>query len=98
MFRMTVDDVFMIRGRGLVATGTIESGTVRKGDEVTVDGLRTVRIDAIEKFRKKLDEASAGDLVGLLIKDATKDDIDSGTVLTGDRSGGGVSIPGLGLS
>ena len=57
MFRMTVQDVFSIKRRGLVATGQVESGTVRVGDELQIDGLGTTRVKALEMFRKKLDEA-----------------------------------------
>jgi hypothetical protein len=61
VFRLTVQDVFAIRGRGLVATGRVESGQVRVGDEVQINGGRRVRVDGIERFRKVLDEAVAGE-------------------------------------
>ena len=82
MFRMTVSDVFFIRGRGLVATGKVEDGPLRVGEDVSVNGGATFRVDGIEAFRKKLDEAQAGDNVGVLLKSATKEDVKSGDVLT----------------
>ena len=82
MFRMTVQDVFVIRGRGAVATGRVESGGLRVGDEVKInDGLR-VRVDAIEALRKKRDTAQTGDNVGLLFKSLDKTDIAAGDVIT----------------
>jgi len=87
---MTVEDVFVIKNRGLVATGRVESGTLRVGDTVTIDGGQGVRVDAIEKFRKKLDEATVGENIGVLFKGVEKDQIDRGTVLT---SSGGDAAP-----
>lgn len=55
MFRMTVQDVFFIRNRGLVATGRVEHGELRVGDEVRINEGSAVRVDAIEAFRKKRD-------------------------------------------
>lgn len=80
MFRMTVADVFFIRNRGLVATGQVEAGTVSKGDSVSVNG-REVKVDGIEMFRKVLDSANAGDNIGLLLRDVTKDDVKPGDVI-----------------
>lgn len=82
MFRMTVQDVFVIRGRGAVATGQVEYGELRVGDEVTINDGRRVKVDAIEAFRKKLDTATPGETVGLLFKKLSKDDIAAGDVLT----------------
>jgi elongation factor Tu len=84
-FQLTVEDVFTIRGRGTVVTGRIASGTVKEGDEVllTRPGVsRKTTVTAIESFRKKLKEATAGDNVGLLLRDITKDDIQRGDVLS----------------
>jgi elongation factor Tu len=92
MFRLTVEDIFFIAGRGLVATGKVESGTLRVGDRVSVDG-REATVTGIEKFRKILDEATAGENVGLLFKDLTKDDVGPGSVISG--SGGGDPAPSL---
>jgi len=90
MFRMTVADVFVIRNRGLVATGTVEEGAIRTGDAVTVNG-REARVEAIEAFRKELDEASAGDTIGLLLPTLELADVDSGDVIeaTGWSTGPG---------
>ncbi|MCV6973934.1 EF-Tu/IF-2/RF-3 family GTPase [Mycobacterium bourgelatii] len=82
MFRMTVQDVFVIRGRGAVATGQVEYGELRVGEEVTINDGRRVKVDAIEAFRKKLDKAVPGETVGLLFKKLSKDDIAAGDVLT----------------
>ncbi len=60
MFRMTIAEVFFIRGRGSVATGKIEAGTLRVGDDVLIDGNGPVRVDGIEAFRKMLEQAAAG--------------------------------------
>lgn len=79
---MTVEDVFVIRNRGVVATGRIESGVLRVGDMVHINGGPGIPVDAIEMFRKRLDEASAGDNVGLLMKSIDKAQIDRGDVLT----------------
>ena len=82
MFKMTVEDVFVIRNRGVVATGRVESGTLSVGDTVHINGGPGVRVDAIEKFRKQQDEATAGENVGVLIKSIDKGQIDRGDVLT----------------
>ena len=85
-FRMTVSDVFSIKGRGTVVTGTVESGTVSTGDTVHLtraDGsTRDVTIDGIEAFRKMLKVANAGDVVGLLVRRLARDDIAKDDVLT----------------
>jgi translation elongation factor EF-Tu-like GTPase len=84
-FRLTVQDVFSIRGRGTVVTGRIETGTVRKGDtlrQTRTDGTtRDVTVDGIEMFRKVTEQAMAGDNVGLLLADLGRDDIGAGDVL-----------------
>jgi translation elongation factor EF-Tu-like GTPase len=82
MFRMTVEDVFSIRGRGTVATGKVELGPLRKGDEVRIND-ETLRVDGIEAFRKLIEEANAGDNVGLLFSKLKKDKIQRGDVITG---------------
>ncbi len=82
MFRMTVQDVFFIRGRGIVATGRVEYGQLRVGDEVRINDGPGVRVDAIEAFRKKLDTATAGDNVGLLFKKLSNRDLAAGDVIT----------------
>jgi translation elongation factor EF-Tu-like GTPase len=81
MFRMPVTDVFSIRGRGTVAVGQVEEGIVRTGDEVVINGL-AVRVDAIEAFRKIIEEARAGDNVGLLFSTLEKSQINRGDTVT----------------
>jgi translation elongation factor EF-Tu-like GTPase len=82
MFRLTVQDVFVIRGRGAVATGRVEYGEVRVGDQVKINDGPSVRVDAIEALRKKRDTATAGDNVGLLFKKLDKSDLAAGDVIT----------------
>jgi elongation factor Tu len=85
-FRMTVQDVFSIKGRGTVVTGQIESGSVGVGDTVRqtrLDGTsREVTITSVEMFRKVVKTASAGDNVGLLLRDLGRSDIGAGDVLS----------------
>lgn len=80
-FRMRVSDVFSIRGRGIVVTGSVESGSLRPGDEVIIrGGLRDKKavVTSIEAFRKVIEEAKAGDTVGVLLKDINKQDVEHG--------------------
>jgi len=84
-FLMPVEDVFSIKGRGTVATGRVERGTVRVGDEVDIVGLtpevrRTVAT-GVEMFRKTLDVGQAGDNIGVLLRGIEKDEIRRGEVL-----------------
>jgi len=84
-FLMSVEDIFTITGRGTVATGRVERGRCRVGEEVEIVGLRpqakrTV-VTGIEMFRKTLDEAVAGDNVGVLLRGVEKDEIERGMVL-----------------
>lgn len=84
-FLMAVEDVFTITGRGTVVTGRVERGTLKVGDEVEIVGLsdekkKTV-VTGIEMFRKQLDEAIAGDNVGVLLRGITKDEVERGQVL-----------------
>ena len=85
-FRLTVSDVFSIKGRGTVVTGTVESGTVNTGDTVhltRVDGrTRDLTVDGIEAFRKVLKTATAGDVVGLLFRRLARDEIGKDDVLS----------------
>ena len=83
IFRMTVADVFFIRGRGLVATGTIEDGAVRVGDIVRINDAPAT-VDGIEAFRKVLDQAQAGDNVGLLFRKLDRGDVQAGDVITAE--------------
>jgi len=84
-FLMSVEDVFTITGRGTVATGRVERGKVKVGEEVDIVGLRedirkTV-VTGLEMFRKTLDDAQAGDNVGALLRGIERDDIERGEVL-----------------
>jgi len=83
-FLMAVEDVFSITGRGTVATGRIERGKVKDGEEVEIVGIRDTRlttVTGVEMFRKLLDEGMAGDNVGLLLRGVQKEDIERGMVL-----------------
>ena len=83
-FLMPVEDVFSITGRGTVATGRIETGLVKVGDEVELLGLgedRKCVVTGVEMFRKLLDQGEAGDNVGLLLRGINKEDIKRGMVL-----------------
>jgi translation elongation factor EF-Tu-like GTPase len=82
MFRMTVEDVFVIQRRGTVATGRVESGVLRVGDTVQIDGTLEAQVDAIEVFRKSVDDANAGDNIGVLFKGLDKGQVNRGSVLT----------------
>jgi elongation factor Tu len=84
-FLMPVEDVFSITGRGTVATGRIEQGVVKVGDEVEIVGIRpkTTKTVAtgVEMFRKLLDQGQAGDNVGVLLRGVKREDIERGQVL-----------------
>jgi elongation factor Tu len=82
MFKMTVEDVFAIRNRGVVATGRVQSGTLHTGDTVQIDGAISATVDAIEMFRKQRDEANTGDNIGVLFKGLQKNQINPGAVIT----------------
>jgi elongation factor Tu len=82
MFRMTVEDVFVIKRRGVVATGRVESGALRVGDTVQIDGTLEAQVDAIEVFRKSIDEANVGENIGVLFKGLDKSQVNRGSVLT----------------
>ena len=84
-FLMAVEDVFSITGRGTVATGRVERGTVKVGDTIEIVGLRETRnttITGLEMFQKSLEEAMAGDNVGILLRGIQKVDIERGMVLS----------------
>ena len=84
-FLMPVEDVFSITGRGTVATGRIETGTVKVGDEVQILGLGEDKksvVTGVEMFRKILDEGDAGDNVGLLLRGIDKKEVKRGMVIT----------------
>ena len=84
-FLMPVEDVFSITGRGTVATGRVERGTVKVGDEVEIVGLneasRKSVVTGVEMFRKLMDQAQAGDNIGTLLRGVDKKEIERGQVL-----------------
>jgi elongation factor Tu len=88
-FQMAVEDVFSISGRGTVGTGRVERGKVKVGEKVEIVGLRETResvVTGVEMFRKLLDEAQAGDNVGLLLRGVDKDDLERGMVIAAPKS------------
>jgi elongation factor Tu len=81
---MSVEDVFTITGRGTVATGRIERGRMKVGDNVEIVGIQDTKksvVTGIEMFRKVMDEAQAGDNVGVLLRGIEKDQIERGQVI-----------------
>ena len=83
-FLMAVEDVFSIEGRGTVATGRIERGVVKTGEEIEIIGLKEsakTTVTGVEMFRKLLDEGRAGDNVGCLLRGVKRDEIERGQVL-----------------
>ena len=89
-FLMPVEDVFTITGRGTVATGRVERGTVKVGETVEIVGLaeatRSVVVTGVEMFRKQLDQAMAGDNIGALLRGVQRSDIERGQVLAKPNS------------
>ncbi|MGB9820958.1 MAG: elongation factor Tu [Pseudothermotoga sp.] len=89
-FLMAVEDIFSITGRGTVATGRIERGRIRPGDEVEIVGqsyeIKKTVVTSVEMFRKELDEGIAGDNVGCLLRGIDKDEIERGQVLAAPGS------------
>src|SRR5207245_4505464 len=83
-FLMPVEDVFSISGRGTVATGRIERGKIKVGEEVEIVGIRPTQktvVTGVEMFRKLLDEGIAGDNVGCLLRGTKREEIERGQVL-----------------
>jgi elongation factor Tu len=83
-FLMPVEDVFSIAGRGTVATGRVERGRIKVGEEVEIIGLRPTQktvITGVEMFRKLLDEGMAGDNIGALLRSLKREDVERGQVL-----------------
>src|SRR5437867_231213 len=83
-FLMPVEDVFSISGRGTVATGRIERGKIKVGEEVEIVGIRATQktvVTGVEMFRKLLDEGIAGDNVGCLLRGTKREEIERGQVL-----------------
>ena len=88
-FLMPVEDVFSITGRGTVATGRVERGTVKVGDTIEIIGIRETRssvVTGVEMFRKLLDQAEAGDNIGVLLRGVARDEIERGQVLAKPKS------------
>jgi len=88
-FLMPVEDVFTISGRGTVATGRVERGKVKVGEEVEIVGMKpTVKtvVTGVEMFRKLLDEGQAGDNVGCLLRGVKREDVERGQVLAAPGS------------
>jgi elongation factor Tu len=89
-FLMPVEDVFSIKGRGTVVTGRVERGTLKKGEEIEIIGLRdesmkTV-VTGIEMFHQELDQAQAGDNAGILLRGITREEVERGMVLAKPKS------------
>jgi elongation factor Tu len=83
-FLMAIEDVFSIKGRGTVATGRIERGIIKVGEEVEIIGFKDTKksvVTGVEMFRKLLDQGQAGDNVGCLLRGVDKDEIERGQVL-----------------
>jgi translation elongation factor EF-Tu-like GTPase len=85
-FRLTVTDVFAIKGRGTVVTGAVEAGSISVGADIAISRngqpLRRTKVTGVEMFRTKLDTAVAGQHVGLLLDQVERDDVAAGDVLT----------------
>jgi elongation factor Tu len=84
-FLMPIEDIFTISGRGTVATGRVERGHVKVGEEIEIVGLRQESlkrvVTGVEMFKKLLDEGQAGDNIGVLLRGTEKDDVERGMVL-----------------
>ncbi|MFC4183928.1 elongation factor Tu [Saccharococcus thermophilus] len=84
-FMMPIEDVFSITGRGTVATGRVERGTLKVGDAVEIVGLsdepKSTTVTGVEMFRKLLDQAEAGDNIGALLRGISRDEVERGQVL-----------------
>jgi elongation factor Tu len=89
-FMMAIEDVFSIKGRGTVVTGRVDRGTLKKGEEVEIIGLRdeiprTV-VTGIEMFHQELDQAQAGDNAGILLRGTTREEVERGMVIARPKS------------
>ncbi|TYO95734.1 translation elongation factor 1A (EF-1A/EF-Tu), partial [Geothermobacter ehrlichii] len=88
-FLMPVEDVFSISGRGTVATGRVESGIVKVGEEVEIVGIKETAktvVTGVEMFRKLLDQGQAGDNIGVLLRGIKREEIERGQVLAAPGS------------
>jgi elongation factor Tu len=86
---VAIEDVFSISGRGTVGTGRVERGKVKVGDKVEIVGLRETRdtvVTGVEMFRKSMDEAIAGDNIGLLLRGIEKEDLERGMCVVAPKS------------
>lgn len=89
-FRMTITDLFNIRGSGVVVTGRVESGVVTVGDEIyirTSSGVKNIVVAGLEAFHKQVPQAQAGDNVGVLLKGVEAGELQRGDVLSGSDAG-----------
>src|SRR6202030_1802035 len=83
-FAMPIEDIFSISGRGTVATGRIERGKIKVGEEIEIVGIKPTTktvVTGVEMFRKLLDEGIAGDNIGALLRGTKREDIERGQVL-----------------
>jgi elongation factor Tu len=83
-FLMPVEDVFSIKGRGTVATGRVEQGVIKVGEEIEIVGIKETRkvvVTGVEMFRKQLEQGQAGDNVGILLRGIEREEIERGQVL-----------------
>jgi len=88
-FKMPIEDVFSIKGRGTVVTGRVERGVVKVGEEVEIVGIKETRksvITGVEMFHKLLDRGESGDAIGCLIRGIERDDVERGQVLAAPGS------------
>ena len=88
-FLMPVEDVFSISGRGTVATGRVERGKIKVGEEVEIVGIKPTQkttVTGVEMFRKLLDQGQAGDNIGALLRGVKREDIERGQVLAAPGS------------
>ncbi len=88
-FLLPIEEVFTITGRGTVVTGRVERGTVKVGDEVEIVGIsdtQTTTVTGVEMFRKLLDQAEAGDNIGVLLRGISRDQVQRGQVLAKPKS------------
>jgi elongation factor Tu len=88
-FMMPVEDVFTITGRGTVATGRVDRGTIKVGDAIEIIGIKDTKasvVTGVEMFRKLLDYAQAGDNVGLLLRGISREEVQRGQVIAKPKS------------
>jgi elongation factor Tu len=88
-FLMPVEDVFSIKGRGTVATGRVDRGVIRSGDEVDIVGIKEMRrtvVTSVEMFHKTMGEAEPGDAIGCLLRGVERDDVQRGMVIAAKGS------------